>query len=314
MKAAVIDGYGPPDVLRIAQAARPSIRDDQVLIEVHASSVNPIDWRIRNGSLRMLMGSRFPKILGFDVSGRVVEAGQAVKELREGDRVYAKSDAMTGQAYAEYAAVSEKAAAIKPAGLSHEQAAAMPLAALTSLQALRERGGIKPGDRVAVIGASGGVGSYAVQIAKAYGAEVTAVCSAGNIDLARELGADRVVDYIEEDVLAARGAYEIVFDAVAARGFSEARRALSERGVYISTVPSAGLAFSIAWSRLTPGRKASFIMLKASGEDLKELARLAEKGKLKSVIDSVYPLEDIQEAHRKSESRRARGKIVIRIR
>ncbi|MBI3288562.1 MAG: NAD(P)-dependent alcohol dehydrogenase, partial [Elusimicrobia bacterium] len=223
MKAAVIDEYGPADVLRVREVPRPAPRPDQILIEVHASSVNPIDWKIRGGALSLLTGRSFPMILGYDVSGRVVEAGAAVARFRVGDLVYARSDSKTGRAYAQYVAVGEGAAALKPKNASHEEAAAVPLAALTSFQALRDLGRIEKGGRVLVIGASGGVGVYAVQIAKALGAHVTAVCGTDNVALVRDLGADVVIDYRKESGLGASDSYDIIFDAVASQGFFAVR-------------------------------------------------------------------------------------------
>lgn len=313
MKAAAIDRYGSPSVLIVQEMPRPTVKPDQVLVEVRASSVNPIDWKIRSGSLKLLMGSRFPMILGYDVSGQVVEVGSAIKRFNIGDQVYAKSDSKTGRAYAEYVAVGENALAHKPKNMSHEEAAAVPLAALTALQGLRDKGRIRAGSRVLVIGAAGGVGSYAVQIAKAFDAGVTAVCGAGNISLVKDLGADRVIDYKKESVLGASEPYDIVFDAVATQSFSAARRVLTKNGAYVSTLPGLGLAFAELWTRVLPGQKARFILMKPLGADLKYLTGLVEAGKMRSVIDSAFSLGDIAQAHARSEAGHARGKIVIRV-
>lgn len=194
MKAATINRYGPPEVLQVTEVEKPQIKPNQLLIKVHASSVNPIDWKIRTGMLKLLTGGKFPIILGFDVSGEVVAAGEQITRFRIGDLVFARLEQLPGNAYAEYAACSEMAAALKPSNLTHEQAAAVPLAALTALQALRDHGQIQPGQKVLINGASGGVGTFAVQIARAMETEVTAVCSTKNIELIKSLGADRVVD------------------------------------------------------------------------------------------------------------------------
>lgn len=313
MKAAAIDQYGPPSVLKVRDMPCPIIKPDQVLVEVHASSVNPIDWKIRNGSLKLLMGSRFPMILGYDVSGKVVEVGSVVKRFKAGDEVFARSDSKTGQAYAEYTAIGENALAHKLKSISHEEAAAFPLAALTSLQALRDQGKIRAGSRVLVIGAAGGVGLYAVQIAKAYGAEVVAVCGTDNVSFVKDFGADRVIDYKKESILDLCGPCDIVFDAVATQSFSAVKRILTKSGAYISTMPSPGLVFAALWTYVMPGKKASFILMKPLGADLKYLTDMIEAGKIKSVIDSAFSLEDIARAHNRSESGRARGKIVIRV-
>jgi NADPH:quinone reductase-like Zn-dependent oxidoreductase len=313
MKAAGIDAYGPPEVLRVRSTPRPVPQSGQLLIEAHASSVNPIDWKIRGGMLKLLPGFKLPMILGFDVSGLVVEVGSAVKRFKIGDSVYARSDSQTGRAYAEYVAVGEDAAALKPARMSHEEAAAVPLAALTALQALRDQGKIREGSRVLIIGASGGVGIYAVQIAKAMGAHVRAVCGAANMELIRGLGADEVVDYKKGGVLDVPRPCDIVLDAVATQTYSAAKKILAENGAYISTLPSLGLAFAWIMTRCIPGRKAHFILMKPLGRDLEFLTELIEAGKLKSVIDSAFPLDDIVQAHVRSEAGHARGKIVIRI-
>ena len=312
MKAAVIDSYGPASVLTVRDVPRPAPGADQVLVETHASSVNPIDWKIRNGSLKLLMRLRFPLILGYDVSGRVVEAGPAVRRFKAGDDVFARVDSKAGGAYAEYVAVGEGAAALKPKGISHEDAAAIPLAGLTALQALRDLGNIRAGGRVLVNGASGGVGVYAVQIAKALGAQVTAACGTSNIAWVEALGADRVVDYEKEDVLGDEP-YDIVFDAVASLSYFKVRKALTQNGVYISTLPGPGLVLASIWTRLVPGRKARFVLMKPSGDDLAYLTKLIDEGKMRSVIDSTFPLEDIAAAHARSEDGHARGKIVIRV-
>ncbi len=313
MKAAVIDRYGPPNVLEVRDVPTPKPRADQVLIEVHAASVNPIDWKIRNGSLKLIFGARFPKILGFDVSGRVASVGSAVKRFKRGDPVYARSDAKTGQTYAEFVAVGEKTVARRPERMNDEEAAAVPLAALTALQGMRDDGKLRSGERILIIGASGGVGSYAVQIAKAIGAEVTAVCSTPNIGLVKALGADTVVDYKKQAVMESERPYDVVFDAVAAHNFSEAGKILKRRGVYLSTLPSPRLIASMLWTKLIPGQRAVFVRVRPEGRDLETLAGWIDAGKIKSVLDSTFPLDAIRKAHHRSESGHARGKIVVRV-
>lgn len=313
MKAAVIDAYGPASRLQLRDMEKPRVQDDQLLVAVRASSVNPIDWKIRSGMLKFILFPKFPLILGFDICGEVVETGGAVTKFKQGDRVYAKLESSTGGAYAQFAVVGEQAAAHAPKNASDAEAAAIPLAAMTALQGMRGNGGLKSGGRVLVIGASGGVGAYAVQIAKALGAHVTAVCGTGSISWVKELGADRIIDYRKEDVLAAPEPYDVVFDAVATQSFFKARKVLQRNGAFISTLPGAGLMFSIALTKILPGRKAGFVLVRPSGEDLAYLAGLFEGGKLKSVIDSSYDLDDIQKAHERSESQRAKGKIVVNI-
>jgi NADPH:quinone reductase-like Zn-dependent oxidoreductase len=199
MKAAVINGYGAPEVLQYTEVEKPQIKPNQMLVRVYASSVNPIDWKIRKGMLKVLTGNKFPMILGFDVSGEVVEVGTQVTQFKPGDSIYAHLNQLPGGAYAEYAAVAEKSAAAKPTNMSHEEAAAVPLAAMTALQAWRDEGNLKLGQKVLINGASGGVGTFAVQIAKVLGAEVTAVCGTRNLEMVKSLGADRLIDYKQQD-------------------------------------------------------------------------------------------------------------------
>jgi len=221
MKAVIINRYGSPDVLQYQDVELPQIKRDQLLVRVHAASVNPIDWKIRKGMLRLFTGNSFPMILGFDVSAEVVEVGQSVTQFKPGDLIYARLDQLPGGAYAEYAAVAAKVAALKPENLTHEEAAAVPLAALTALQALRDEGGLQPGHKVLINGSSGGVGTFAVQIAKAMAAEVTAVCSPKNIELAKTLGADHTLDYTQQDFTQDVARYDIIFDAVGNRSFAQ---------------------------------------------------------------------------------------------
>ncbi|MBI4248312.1 MAG: NAD(P)-dependent alcohol dehydrogenase, partial [Elusimicrobia bacterium] len=283
-----------------------------VLIEVHAAGVNPVDWKIRRGDLAFLLGWRFPKILGFDVSGRVVSTGPAVRKWKPGDLVYGRLDSSSGGAYAEFAAAGEEALALKPSALSHEQAAAVPLAALTAFQGLRDCGLVRPGAEVLVAGASGGVGTFAVQIAKKMGAKVTGVCGTGNIDLVRGLGAERVLDYTKEEIFEPGRLYDVILDAVAAHDFWRVRKFLREEGCYLSTLPSAGL-FMGTLAGFVSSKKAALILMKARGKDLEVLNSWIESGELKPVIDSHFSLDEIREAHRRSETGRARGKIIIRV-
>ncbi|MBI5631830.1 MAG: NAD(P)-dependent alcohol dehydrogenase [Elusimicrobia bacterium] len=313
MKAAVIGRYGPPEVFKICEVLRPALKPREMLVEIRASSVNPIDWKIRRGDLKLLFGRSFPMILGYDLSGRVVETGTEARRFKIGDEVYACSNRKAGQAYAEFAAIDESAAAHKPKRMSHQEAAAVPLAALTALQAFRDLGRIQPGNRVLVIGSSGGVGSYGVQLAKAMQAHVTAVCGTANVALTEELGADEIIDYKKEGFGGRRGAYDIVLDAVGAHTFSEMRPLLTQNGTYVSTLPSLGLFFHLAWTSVFPEKKARFVLMKPLGEDLRHMAGLADSGKLKSVIDGVFQLEQIAQAHARSETGRARGKIVVEV-
>ena len=254
MKAIVIRGYGAAEVLQYEDVEKPKIQPEQLLVKVHASSVNPIDWKTRKGMLSILTGNKFPLILGFDVAGEVVEVGSQVTRFKVGDAIYG-STSFPGGAYAELAVVTESLAAPKPKNMSYEEAATVPLAALTALQALRDLGNIKSGQTVLINGASGGVGVFAVQIAKALGAEVTGVCSSKNLDLVKSLNADLVIDYTQQDFTQGNVQYDMIFDAVAKRSFSDSRKVLKPNGVYVSTLPTPGSNYTewfnnvFAWSK-----------------------------------------------------------------
>ncbi len=314
MRAAVIYSYGTPDVLQVAEVAAPEIKPDQLLVKVFASSVNPIEWKMRKGMLKLLTGSDFPIILGFDVSGEVMATGNQVTRFKSGDRVYARMDQLTGGAYAQYAAVSEKVAALKPTNMTHEQAAAVPLAGMTALQALRDEGQLQAGQKVLINGASGGVGTYAVQIAKVLGAaEVTGVCSGKNSELVRRLGADRVIDYTQADFTKGDTQYDIVFDVVGDRSLSDCKSVLQPQGIYVTTQPYPGNYLKSFLSALLPGQKYKVILLKSKSEDLDYLTQQIESGKIESVIDKTYSLEQIVKAHTHGETEHTIGKNVISI-
>ncbi|MGI8935454.1 MAG: NAD(P)-dependent alcohol dehydrogenase, partial [Phormidesmis sp.] len=308
MRAAVIYSYGTPDVLQVAEVAAPEIKPDQLLVKVFASSVNPIEWKMRKGMLKLLTGSDFPMILGFDVSGEVMATGNQVTRFKSGDRVYARMDQLTGGAYAQYAAVSEKVAALKPTNMTHEQAAAVPLAGMTALQALRDEGQIQAGQKVLINGASGGVGTYAVQIAKVLGAaEVTGVCSGKNSELVRRLGADRVIDYTQADFTKGDTRYDIVFDVVGDRSLSDCKSVLQPQGIYVTTQPYPGNYLKSFLSALLPGQKYKVILLKSKSEDLDYLTQQIESGKIESVIEQTYSLEQIAKAHTHGETEHTIG-------
>lgn len=313
MKAAIINQYGSAEVLQYTDIEQPQIKANQILIRVYASSVNPIDWKIRNGMLKLLTGNKFPIILGFDVAGEVLEVGEQVKHFKVGDAIYACLESTTGGAYAECAAVSDQAAALKPSNMTDHQAAAVPLAALTALQALRDIGQVKPGQHVLVNGSSGGVGTFAVQIAKALGAEVAAVCSTRNIELVNTLGADQVIDYTQQDFTQLSTRYDTIFDTVGKQSFSRCKQVLQPNGVYITTLPSPDSLLQSLLTLFLPGKKAKLILSKRSGKDLAYLKQLIEAGKIQSIIDRTYLLSEIAEAHTYSEQEHATGKIAITV-
>lgn len=314
MKAILFDRYGPPEVFKYREVPQPKIKPNHLLVKIHATSVNPLDFRIRRGELRIFTGITRPrsKILGFDIAGEVVQTGENVKAFKRGDQVFALMG-LEGGAYAECILVSEKSLEAKPVNMSFEEAAAVPLAGLTALQALRDKGKISSGAKVLINGASGGVGTFAVQIAKSLGAVVTGVCSSKNVELVKSLGADEVIDYTKEDFTKRSQTYEIIFDVVAKKSFSDCKRALVPRGIYITTVPNSRFISQAFWTHFRPGKKATFIMVRSSGKDLSFIRELIEAGKITSIIDRIFPLSEVAAAHAYCEEGHSRGKNIIRI-
>ncbi|MDZ7963307.1 MAG: NAD(P)-dependent alcohol dehydrogenase [Aulosira sp. DedQUE10] len=310
MKAVVIRRYGPAEVLQYEDVEQPKIKSEQILVKIHASSVNPVDWKIRQGMLRLLTLNKFPMILGFDLAGEVVEVGSSVTGFQPGDAIYG-STTLPGGAYAEFAAVAANLVAPKPTNLSYEQAGVVPLAALTALQALREQGNIQPGQSVLINGAAGGVGTFAVQIAKALGAEVTGVCSTKNLDFVKSLGADKVIDYTQQDFTKDTALYDIIFDVVGKRLPADCKRVLKPNGVYITTLPSPESFVQSILTTFLPGQKVKFILEKPNSKDLLYLKELIEAGKIRVVIHRTYPLQELVAAHTESETERAVGKIAL---
>ncbi len=248
------------------------------------------------------------------MSGEVIAIGSQVTRFAPGQLIYTRLNQLTGGAYAEYAAVSENVAALKPTNMSHAEAAAVPLAGLTALQALRDQGQLKVGQRVLINGASGGVGTFAVQIAKVLGASVvTGVCGSRNLDLVRTLGADSVINYAEQDFTQETTRYDIVFDVIGNRSFSECKAVLQPQGIYVTTQPFPANFLQSFLTSLLPGQKYKVILLKSNSADLVYLTEQIEAGKIRSIIDRTYPLSEIAAAHAYSETERAVGKIVITI-
>ncbi len=321
MKAVFIRRFGGSDVLEVGDLPRPVPRRGEVLIAVHAASVNPRDWLIRSGRyvFRALL-PRFPLVLGSDVSGVVAGVGAGVRGFRQGQEVYAMQPSSRGfGAYAGAIAVPAAAVAAKPATLSHEEAAGVPLAALTARQALVGDARLQPGQRLLVIGASGGVGHYAVQLGKALGARVTGITSTGNVELVRRLGAERVIDYTRQSFLDAGGEYDAVFDTIGCESLERCAPVLSRAGVYVTTIPGPGTFLAAATSRLRSlvsrrQQRSSVVLVRSRGSELAELARLAEAGELRTHVDRVFPLERAAEAHDASRTFRTRGKLILKVR
>lgn len=309
MHAIGFHSYGSADVLELLDVPMPTLADDQVLIRVAAAGINPADWRIRNGQFKLFMRSPFPFIPGSDVAGVVVKVGSAVTRLRPDDAVYAMLPTATGGGYAEYAAVAESAVALMPSNLSFVDAAATPLTALTALQALRDKAALQPDQQVLINGASGGVGTFAVQVAKAMGARVTAVASGRNEELVRSLGADEFRDYTREDVTR-EAQYDVVFDAVNMFPWRKARRVLRRGGTLVSVNPVLAIPVFRLVARLGGWRLRS-LFVQPSGADLETLNTWINHEQVRPVIEQCYPLADVQAAHRHSETERVRGKLVL---
>jgi NADPH:quinone reductase-like Zn-dependent oxidoreductase len=319
MKAVYFEKHGGPEVLRYGDRPDPVPDDDEVLIEVRAAAVNPRDWMLRAGTYfarHIVKGP--PTIPGSDVSGVVAQVGSDVRGFQVGDEVFAMQHQLGSMGgYAQLIAVKADCVARKPKGVSHIEAAAVPCAGLTAWQTLHQLVPVEPGQRITVIGASGGVGHYAVQLAHLGGAEVTGVCSAANSDFVRGLGASRVVDYRSEDFTAVLKNQDLVFDAMGRWSFSKVRPILTPRGRYVTTVPSLKTIgqqlLGAAAARITPMQRAQAVLVRASGEDLTVLGELLAAGAIRSEIAAVYPLQDAAKAHEQSRTFRTRGKIVLEV-
>ena len=312
MKAAVAEEFGGIDRVVVRDVPKPAPGPGEVLVRVRAASMNPLDCKLREGKFRLVFRVRPPFVLGFDVAGEVEGVGPGVTRLRPGDAVF--GELPRPGAHAEYVVAGEDHLLPKPGRLSFEEAAAIPAAAMSALQALRDEARLRAGQHLLVNGAGGGIGTFAVQIAKAWGGRVTAVASARNQGLLREIGADESLDYAKDDFARRDAAFDVVLDVVPNRSFPECRRALAPGGTYVTTLPGPG---PFLWRALTAlplfgGRRCRALMLRPKRSDLEELARLAEAGSLRPVVGEVFPLDAIREAHVRMQSGHARGKIVVR--
>jgi 2-desacetyl-2-hydroxyethyl bacteriochlorophyllide A dehydrogenase len=307
-------GYGGPEQIELADVAVPRPAPSQLLVQVAASSVNPVDWKLHSGQYRWLMPVRFPSIPGFDISGEVVEAGTQVTRFKPGDRIFAMSDARPGGASAEYAVVGEGAAARMPASLSALEAAAVPLAGLTALQALRDLGRVGAGKRVLVIGAAGGVGHLAVQIARSYGAEVIAVCRGAHAETIRGLGAHRAIDYTRQSDLRGTHPYDVVLDLAVRVPVHHHLPLMARDGMHVSALPSVSRIAAGLLLPLCSKRRVRVASVKPRGEDLDQLRVLCDAGKLRPVIGRVFKLEELAAAHACIQRGGTAGKIAISVR
>jgi NADPH:quinone reductase-like Zn-dependent oxidoreductase len=323
MKAIVYRCYGSPEVLKLEEIAKPSVADDRMIVKVHAASVNPLDWHYMRGEpyfMRAMAGMGKPESIhmGVDFAGTVESVGKNVTQFKPGDEVFGGRDG----AFGEYVSVAEKGSlAMKPTNMTFEQAAAVPIAAITALQALRDKGNLQAGQSVLINGASGGVGTFAVQIAKVYGAKVTGVCSTRNLGLVRSIGADEVIDYTHEDFTQASQRYDLIIDTVGTHSLSDYRRVLKPDGALVMVGsqdkgrwlgPMLGLVDAKLYSPFV-SQKFVFLLAELNPKDLDTLRDWMQAGKITPVIDRRYPLSEVPEAIRYLEQGHARGKVIVTV-
>lgn len=333
MKAFLLDRYGKKERVRIGEVPDPEVREGDVLVQVHAAGVNPVDFKIRNGELKVVLPYRLPLILGNDVAGVVVRVGPRVRRFKPGDEVYARPEKDRIGTFAELISMNEDAVAIKPQKLTMEEAASIPLVGLTAWQALIEKAGLKKGQRVLIHAGSGGVGTFAIQLAKHVGAVVAATTSTANLDWVKALGADIVIDYSTDDFATVLSDYDVVLDSLGGEALEKSLRVLKPGGklVSISGPPDPDFARDLGSSwmlrqvmRLLSYRirkKArhhrvsySFLFMKANGDQLRQIGRLIDSGSIRPVVDRVFAFESTNEALAYVERGRAKGKVVVKVR
>jgi NADPH:quinone reductase-like Zn-dependent oxidoreductase len=333
MKAFIVDSYGSKDGVRAGEMPDPELREDDVLVQIHAASINPLDFRIRDGDFKLFLPYRFPLILGNDVAGVVVRVGARVRRFKPGDEVYARPDTDRIGAFAEYIAIKEDAVAKKPNTLTMEEAASIPLVGLTAWQVLVERAHLQPGQKVLIHAGSGGVGTIAIQLAKHLGAIVATTTSTENLDWVKRLGADMVIDYRKDDFATILHDYDVVLNSLGAETLEKSLRVLKPGGKLISLSgppdPDFAKGWGLSWilrlvMRLLSYRiraKAkrhhvsySFLFMKESGEQLREIGSLIDAGIIRPVMDRIFPFEATKEALAYVETGRAKGKVVVKVR
>jgi NADPH:quinone reductase-like Zn-dependent oxidoreductase len=317
MKAVIYEKYGSPEVLELREIDKPSVADDEILVKIHAASIQQTDIRFRTGTpflARVLAGLLKPKnqILGCDYSGIIEAKGKNINEYNVGDEVYGQLDKRTGT-HAEYISLSMKEVSPKPKNLNFVEAASVGVAGTMALQCLRDHGEIQRGKKVLINGASGGIGTFAVQIAKSYDTEVTGVCSTTNLELVKSIGADHVIDYTKEDFTERVDEYDIIFDAVRKNTFANCKNALTSKGIYVTTEFGPSIMLQMKMNSNPNGKRMVGMLGNIDPEDLVFLTELIEAGKIKPVIDRTYPLEEIADAHRYVDQGHAKGKVIIKI-
>jgi NADPH:quinone reductase-like Zn-dependent oxidoreductase len=317
VKAIVYTAYGSPEVLQLKEVEEPVPNDDEVLVKIHAASIQQTDINFRTGTpflARVLAGLLKPKnqILGCDYSGTVEATGMNVDEYSIGDEVYGQLDKRTGT-HAEYVSVSMREVSPKPKNLTLVEAASVGVAGTIALQCLRDHGEIQQRQKVLVNGASGGIGTFAVQIAKSYDTEVIGVCSTANLELVKSIGADHVIDYTKEDFTERVDEYDIIFDAVRKNTFANCKDALTSKGIYVTTEFGPGIVLQMKMNSNPDGKRMVGMLMNVDQADVAILTGLIEAGRIRPVIDRTYPLEEIADAHRYVETGHAKGKVIMRI-
>ncbi len=315
MKTMMYMEYGSADVLQLVEVDTPTPKENEVLIKIHSTTVTPLDWKFRSGEVfiaRLMSGPFKPKnpILGTEISGEVVKTGGLVKDLQEKDQVFAM---ITGGGYAEYICLPDDKVLKIPNNITIEEAATVPFGAISAYHFLVKEGNIQKGQKVLINGASGGVGIFAVQLAKYFGAAVTGVCSGANVDMVKSLGADKVIDYTKEDCTKRSEEYDIIFDVVGKSNFKLCKNILKKNGLFIVTVITFPILFQMLGTSLSKGKKVKFGMPTKQVEILKILKGIIEKGKLRTIIGKRYSLNDIREAHKYAEKGHAKAKVLINI-
>jgi len=313
MKAAIINQFGTPEVLQIAELPIPEINENQVLIKVHAASVNPVDWKHRYGNHKLILGSDFPICLGYDVSGVVEKVGSSVKSIKKGDEIYGRVDKKYGGTYAQYAISSEAAIAIKPSTMSFDEAAAVPLAAITALQALRDKGNIQKGMNILILGGSSGVGHFAVQIANYFGCSHTVVSGPNHENIFKKIGVQKHINYKETDFHLLNDKFDIIFDVVGHDSYRTCKHLLKPKGSYINTLPRPKILAHKVLALFSKGKKVKSLLMKSTQEDLNFIREMIENNKLLVHIDKTFSLDETKAAHEYSETGKTEGKLVIKI-
>jgi NADPH:quinone reductase-like Zn-dependent oxidoreductase len=324
VKAILHTEYGPPDELQLKEVEKPVPKEDEVLIKIHATTVTTSDCNVRNLTfvpklfllpMRMQFGFMKPKnhILGFDLAGEIEAAGKDVTRFKIGDQIFGTTEPAYG-AHAEYICLPEDGVLTnKPANMTYEEAATIPVIANTALHFIRDLGNVQAGQKVLINGASGGIGTFAVQLAKYYGAEVTGVCSTTNLEMVKSLGADKVIDYTKEDFTKSGQTYDVILDAVGKSSFSRCKSSLKKKGIYLVTLPKLAVLLQMLWTPIIGSKKVKMEGAPAKVENLLFLKELIEAGQLKTVIDRRYPLEQTAEAFRYVEKGHKKGNVVITV-